>query len=138
MDVKKFVIEIKEDICVKNDCLDKVPELLKVLPHYGTLTPYDTAVQSIVDEKQSIIDNLTDELGKLKSHNLSAEEIQLLNVLRAIDVKKGEKRENEWKQEKAQLEAAKAESDNKVEGLKTEFRNYKRRIRSMVGDDDVE
>lgn len=134
----KYVFTIKEDVCAANGRTNKVSELLSVLPYYGELVDYDTAISDVKNEYQATIDNLTHQLEVLKDHNLTAEEIKVLNVMRVSATEANKKREAEFEEEKAKLIADKTASDNKVEALKNEFRNYKRRIRSMVGDDEAE
>lgn len=136
MNHNKYVIEIKEEICTQNGCWNKVGDLLKLLPKYGKLTTFDAAVQEIVDDKQATIDSLMEELGKLKAHNITPAEIQFLNLFRAHDAETQKELIAQWEAEKAQLIAAKNESDNQVVAMKNEFHNYKRRLRSFVGDED--
>ena len=133
---KELVLIIQEDKCDNNGCLDKIPDLLSVLPKYGKVIPLSVVEQEIRDKDQEIIDNLTTSLAKLKAHNLTPEEIQVLNVMRATDAEKSRKREEEWAQEKAQLIAEKQESDSKVVALANEFKTYKRRVRTVVGDEE--
>ena len=131
--MQKYVFTIKEDICTANNCTDKVQYLLSILPKYGDLVDYDVAVANVKDDYQRTIDNLTEQLNVLKDHNLTPEEIRVLNVIRQADIEKGKKREEEYAAERAQLIAEKTASDQKVVAIKTEFSNYKRRILSIVG-----
>jgi len=133
--MQKFVFIIKEDVCARNNCSEKVNDLLNVMTKYGEVHDLDQYEDTLKNEYQATIDNLTTQLDTLKAHNLTPEEIKVLNVMREGEIAKNKKREEEFAQEKSQLIADKQATENKLTQVKQEFSNYKRRIINIVGTD---
>lgn len=83
MDKKKYVFHLQEDICIANkkDPL-AVDKLLEVVRKYGTVDDYDAVVAVVRAGDQKIIDNLTAEVKKYESLNLTQDEICMINAYR--------------------------------------------------------
>ena len=69
-------------------------------------------------------------------HNLTQEEIKVLNLLRETSAQQNKELVATWEAEKQQLIAEKQAETNKVTAIKSEFNNYKRRLKSIVDVDD--
>jgi hypothetical protein len=81
--MKKYVFTIKEEICVAHGKDPAATELLKVLPHYGTVEDYDSIVADVKLDSQATIDKLTSHIKSIEEQELSDDEIALLRTYRA-------------------------------------------------------
>lgn len=81
--MKKYVFTIKEEVCVAHGKDPAATELLKVLPHYGTVEDYECVVADIKLESQGTIDKLTTHIKSIEERELTDDEIALLRTYRA-------------------------------------------------------
>lgn len=80
--MKKIVLTIKDDVCLKNDKDVNATQLIEVAKKYGTVEDYDSCVAQIRAEYQAALDNVVAQNEAIKQQNLSDEEIAMVNVYR--------------------------------------------------------
>lgn len=80
--MKKFVLTIKDDVCLQNGKDVNATELLKVMRTYGAVVDFDTEVAQIKAEYQKTLDNVVAQNEAIKQQNLSEEEIAMVNAYR--------------------------------------------------------
>lgn len=81
--MKKVVLNIREDVCAKNNKDVNAAELLNVMAHYGTVESYETATAKDKAEFQSNIDSLQKQLADIKEQELTSDEINIVRAYRA-------------------------------------------------------
>lgn len=80
--MKKVVLTIKEDVCVKNNKDVNATELLNVMAHYGTVETYEAATAKDKAEFQATIDSLNKQLNDIKEQELTVDEIEMVRAYR--------------------------------------------------------
>lgn len=81
--MKKYLFHVLEDVCIENNKdPSAVTKLLEVMSHYGYVDDYDNVVSAVCADHQKTIDNLTAQIKKYESLNLTQDEICLLNAYR--------------------------------------------------------
>lgn len=80
--MKKVVLTIKEDVCVKNNKDVNATELLNVMAHYGTVETYEAATAKDKAEFQATIDSLNKQLNDIKEQELTVDEIKMVKAYR--------------------------------------------------------
>ena len=80
--MKKVVLTIKEDVCVKNNKDVNATELLNVMAHYGTVETYESATAKDKAEFQATIDSLNNQLNDIKEQELTVDEIKMVKAYR--------------------------------------------------------
>lgn len=107
--MKKLVLTIKDDVCLRNDKDVNATQLIEVAKKYGTVEDYDSCVAQIRAEYQATLDNVVAQNEAIKQQNLSDEEIAMVNVYRtqrakAVKVYEEKNAELEQTLEKVKLE----------------------------------
>lgn len=129
----KYVVDIQESIASRNGRLDKIPELLSVLPYYGTVEDYETNISELKNYYQAQIDDLASQIQKLSAYNLTDGEIKVLNQLRLNEEETVRRCTEENAAKISSLETQLTASNSKLESIKNESENFKRRIMTMCG-----
>ena len=80
--MKKVVLTIKEDVCVKNNKDVNATELLNVMAHYGTVETYEATTAKDKAEFQATIDSLNKQLNDIKEQELTVDEIEMVRAYR--------------------------------------------------------
>jgi hypothetical protein len=116
--MKKVVLTIKEDVCVKNNKDVNATELLNVMAHYGTVESYETAMAKDKAEFQATIDSLNKQLDDIKEQELTVDEIKMVKAYRENKSSVVSAYVAETEQYKSQLQAVKNEHEQRVAKLK--------------------
>jgi hypothetical protein len=116
--MKKVVLTIKEDVCVKNNKDVNATELLNVMAHYGTVETYESATAKDKAEFQATIDSLNKQLNDIKEQELTVDEIKMVKSYRENKTSVVSAYVAEAEQYKNQLQAVKNEHEQRVAKLK--------------------
>lgn len=116
--MKKVVLTIKEDVCVKNNKDVNATELLNVMAHYGTVETYEAATAKDKAEFQATIDSLNNQLNAIKEQELTVDEIKMVKSYRENKSSVVSAYVAEAEQYKSQLQAVKNEHEQRVAKLK--------------------
>lgn len=116
--MKKVVLTIKEDVCVKNNKDVNATELLNVMAHYGTVETYEAATAKDKAEFQATIDSLNKQLNDIKEQELTVDEIKMVKSYRENKTSVVSAYVAEAEQYKNQLQAVKNEHEQRVAKLK--------------------
>ena len=116
--MKKVVLTIKEDVCVKNNKDVNATELLNVMAHYGTVETYESATAKDKAEFQATIDSLNNQLNAIKEQELTVDEIKMVKSYRENKSSVVSAYVAEAEQYKSQLQAVKNEHEQRVAKLK--------------------
>lgn len=80
----KFIFIVKADVCTANGKDVNATKILEVMKTYGTVEDYETHIKALRSEDKKTIDNLVAQVEAIKSQNLTADEIELINVYRKL------------------------------------------------------
>ena len=121
--MKKYVFTIKEEIAVAHGKDPNATELLKVLPHYGTLEDYESVITDVKHESQATIDKLTSHIKSIEEQELTEDEVLLLRTYRS---------------NKATVEAAHVARENELtkqlQANKVAFEQVIVKIKNVIGE----
>ena len=80
--MKKVVLTINDAVCVQNGKDVNATELLKVMATYGEVTDFKDEVAAIETKYQTALDDVVAQNEAMKQHNLTKDEIEILNSYR--------------------------------------------------------
>lgn len=118
--MKKYVFTVKDDVCAKNNKDVNATALLEKMRLYGTVESYDSNMVAVKAEYQSVIDELTARYDAIKSLNLSADEISLVNLYRSLKAETAAAYVAEVNTVKAELGAENEALKKQLEDIKVE------------------
>lgn len=123
--MKSFVFTMQEDVCNANGKTEaNKQDLLKVLPHYGTVEDLDAFINAEKAKYQAVIDNQQKQLDSIRDQELTDDEIAMVKAYRAAKnavVAKHIAVENECRQT--------------IQKLENTLTNFKQAIIAVCGDD---
>lgn len=119
----KWVLDVREDVCLANGKDVQAVELLKVMRAYGEVTPFETAVANKIAPLQNTIDNLVKRIEEIEDQNLTDGEMSVVKALRLV-----------IDGEVAKHEAVEAECRKTITTLEDTLTKLKSTIIAVVGE----
>ena len=116
--MKKVVLTIKDDICVKNGKDPNATDLLNVMSHYGTVEAFESAFAREKAEYETTINSLTSQIKAIEEKGLTADEFKLIKCLREIETAITAEKDAQIKQRDIIFAELKAQYDQTVEKIK--------------------
>lgn len=84
--MKKIVLTIREDVCNANGKTEEnINLLVEKMRLYGTVTDFDAEVAAVKAEYQDNLNKVTAQYNKIRSNELNAPEIAILNAIRKFE-----------------------------------------------------
>jgi hypothetical protein len=112
--MKKIVITIQDDVCVKNGRDPEATALIEAAKSFGKVESWDSAILAEKTQYQASLDNIRKNLESIKDFGVTEAELEVLKVLRKKSAAEAAAFEKTIADRDAQLNAIKVESENRV------------------------
>ena len=131
--MKSFVVHVKDSICAQNNRDPEAASLIEAARSFGTVesldaalasqkAQYETEIARLKAQHEAIVDDLNAKLSVIEEKGVTAEELEVLRVIRS-------KSDREAEGYKATI----AERDNQLNAIKLESENRAAQIAAMFG-----
>ena len=131
--MKSFVVHVQDSVCAQNNRDPEATTLIEAARSFGTVETLDAALASqkakyeaeiarLNNQHNAIVDGLKANLATIEEKGVTADELEVLRVLRAKATKEAEG-----------YQATIAERDNQLNAVKLEAENRAAQIAAMFG-----
>lgn len=131
--MKSFVVHVQDSVCAQNNRDPNATTLIEAARSFGTVETLDAALSSqkakyeaeiarLNNQHNAIVDGLNAKLAAIEEKGVTAEELEVLRVIRAKSTKEAEG-----------YQATIAERDNQLNAVKLEAENRAAQIAAMFG-----
>lgn len=131
--MKSIVVNIQDSVCAQNNRDPEATALIEAARQFGTVetldsaiarvrAQYETEIAKLTAQHQATVDELSAKLAVIEEKGVTADELEILKVLRAKSAK-----------EAAGYEATIAERDSLLNSMRLESENRAAQIAAMFG-----
>lgn len=131
--MKSFVVHVQDSVCAQNNRDPEATTLIEAARSFGTVETLDSALATqkakyeaeiarLNNQHNAIVDGLNAKLALIEENGVTADELEVLRVLRAKSNKEAEG-----------YKATIAERDNLLNSMKLESENRAAQIAAMFG-----
>jgi hypothetical protein len=120
--MKKWVLTVREDVCAANGKDVNATELLGVMKLWGEVNEFEKEIAAVKVDYQTTVDNLTAHIASIKAHDLTDDEVALVNAYRACKATVTEGYKTRISDLEVMLEDIKAEEEKRIEQIIAIFR----------------
>lgn len=131
--MKSFVVHVQDSVCAQNNRDPEALTLIEAARSFGTVetldaalatqkAKYDAEIARLTNQHNAIVDGLNARILAIEENGVTADELEVLRVLRA----KADK-------EASGYQATIAERDNQLNAVKLEAENRAAQIAAMFG-----
>ena len=131
--MKSFVVHVQDSVCAQNNRDPEATTLIEAARSFGTVETLDAALASqkakyeaeitrLNNQHNAIVDGLKATLATIEEKGVTADELEVLHVIRAKATKEAEG-----------YQATIAERDNQLNAVKLEAENRAAQIAAMFG-----
>lgn len=117
--MKKIVITIQDDVCAKNGRDPEATALIEAARSFGKVESWETAIAAEKATYQAVINNLRTEMEAISENGVTAEELEVLRVLRRKSANETAHYEAIISERDAQLRTIQAENENRAAQIKS-------------------
>lgn len=131
--MKSFVVHVQDSVCAQNNRDPEATTLIEAARSFGTVETLDAALATqkakyeaeiarLTNQHNANVDGLTAKIAAIEENAVTADELEVLRVLRAKSNK-----------EAAGYQATITERDNQLNAIKLESENRAAQIAAMFG-----
>lgn len=131
--MKSFVVHVQDSVCAQNNRDPEATTLIEAARSFGTVETLDAALATqkakyeaeivrLTNQHNANVDGLTARIAAIEENAVTADELEVLRVLRAKSNK-----------EAAGYQSTIAERDNQLNAIKLESENRAAQIAAMFG-----
>lgn len=131
--MKSFVVHVQDSVCAQNNRDPNATTLIEAARSFGKVETLDAALASqkaqyeaeiarLTNQHNAAVDDLKAKLAAIEEKGVTAEELEILRVIRAKAIKEAEG-----------YQATIAERDNQLNAVKLEAENRAAQIAAMFG-----
>lgn len=131
--MKSFVVHVQDSVCAQNNRDPEATTLIEAARSFGTVetldaalaaqkSKYEVEISKLKSQHEAIVDDLTAKLTLIEEKGVTADELEVLRIIRAKSTKEAEG-----------YQATIAERDNQLNAIKLESENRAAQIAAMFG-----
>lgn len=130
--MKSFVVHVQDSVCAANGRDPEATTLIEAARTFGTVETLDAALAAqkakyeaeilrLTNQHNAIVDGLNAKLATIEEKGVTADELEVLRVLRAKAAKEAEGYQATIAERDGQLNAIKLESENRAAQIAAMF-----------------
>ena len=130
--MKSFVVHVQDSVCAANGRDPEAIALIEAARTFGTVETLDAALSTqkakyeaeilrLTNQHNAIVDGLNAKLATIEEKGVTADELEVLRVIRAKSVKEAEGYQATIAERDGQLNAIKLESENRAAQIAAMF-----------------